>query len=134
LNVSKTSLQSLDVSKCTQLQYLDVSDTTSLQSLDVSKCTQLTNLDVSNTQKITYLDVSNTQITYLDVSNCTQLTVFNIFHSKIDIDTSFNTQKNTLLQSLPTNNISSKYVYMTNNDNVTKETLDYLRTNDWTYY
>lgn len=99
LNVSNSSLTSLDVSNNKKLltldcswnsllSQLDLSQNTSLESLDISN-TSISAIDVSNNSQLTRLDISSTKISSIDLSQNTGLIELGFSQTKLSSPTQF---------------------------------------------
>lgn len=121
LQLTSTSLETIDVSNLPNLQLLSIDRGLGITSIDVSKNAKLTSLniskhklnsvDVSHNLMLQYLDCSVGNLQTLDVSNNPNLTTLDFAFNNIkSIDVSNNTQLEVLL--FQNNNINSIDVSM----------------------
>lgn len=121
LDCGDNQLTSLDVTKNTALTWfscddnqfttLDVSKNTALTTLECDN-NQLTTLDVSNNTALITLGCGNNQLTTLDVSNNTALATLACFSNQIKGEA-----MDALVESLPTIDKDSLYLYIIYNEN-----------------
>jgi len=93
LNITGTSIQTLDVSGLTALESLGCGSNSLLTSLDVSGCmvlewlecggNKLTTLNLSGCTKIEYIDVDNNDFTSLNLSGLTELKHIKCSYNKL---------------------------------------------------